>query len=271
MKFYNILDANHDTDFPEGWEKLIQGLFHKASQGATFTDPKFSSRMAASQKAGLPFAAYHFATADPVLMQVNRFLKSIGHSSEIATVLDWEDYGDDTMSEADARTFVEAIANATGAFPILYGSDRITESKAAKEYDAILSQCPLWLAHPIKGDGPLPADFAMPEIKLASWSKISLIQYSDDPPGYHKPAIAAKFPGGDWNACDELPFTCPMAKPKMHLDLKKNALRDTLHVPVGQKIPAAKLEAATHSKDPLTAKRARLAKAMRGWHHPKKS
>jgi hypothetical protein len=58
-----------------------------------------------------------------------------------------------------------------------------------------------------------------------------------------------------------------MARKPMHLDLKKGALRKTLGVPEGEKIPAGNLEAATHSTNPLTAKRARLAKAMRKWHH----
>ena len=52
----------------------------------------------------------------------------------------------------------------------------------------------------------------------------------------------------------------PFSKP-----LKKGALRRTLHVPEGEKIPASKLDAATHSENTLTRKRANLAKAMRHW------
>lgn len=47
------------------------------------------------------------------------------------------------------------------------------------------------------------------------------------------------------------------------LDLKKGALRKTLGVKKGEKIPAKKLEKATKSKNPLTKKRAILAETFR--------
>lgn len=45
------------------------------------------------------------------------------------------------------------------------------------------------------------------------------------------------------------------------------ALRKTLHVREGEKIPAAKLKKAEHSKNPTTAKRARLAETLKKMHH----
>jgi hypothetical protein len=42
----------------------------------------------------------------------------------------------------------------------------------------------------------------------------------------------------------------------------KGALHRDLGVPAGQKIPADKLEAALHSKDPKTRERARLAQTL---------
>lgn len=43
------------------------------------------------------------------------------------------------------------------------------------------------------------------------------------------------------------------------------ALRKTLGVKKGEKIPEAKLKKAEHSKNPTTAKRARLAETLRGF------
>ena len=43
---------------------------------------------------------------------------------------------------------------------------------------------------------------------------------------------------------------------------KPGSLRKTLGVKKGEKIPAKKLEKATHSKNPTTAKRARLAETL---------
>ena len=51
---------------------------------------------------------------------------------------------------------------------------------------------------------------------------------------------------------------------------KPGALRKTLGVKKGEKIPAKKLEKATHSKNPTTAKRARLAETLKGLSKGKK-
>ena len=42
------------------------------------------------------------------------------------------------------------------------------------------------------------------------------------------------------------------------------ALRKSLHVKSGENIPESKLKKAEHSKDPKTAKRARLAETLKG-------
>ena len=47
------------------------------------------------------------------------------------------------------------------------------------------------------------------------------------------------------------------------------ALHRQLGVPEGEKIPAAKLEAATHSDNPTLRHRAQLAETMKGFHHGK--
>lgn len=44
------------------------------------------------------------------------------------------------------------------------------------------------------------------------------------------------------------------------------ALHKELHVPKGKKIPEAKLEKAEHSKNPTTARRARLAETLKKMH-----
>lgn len=45
------------------------------------------------------------------------------------------------------------------------------------------------------------------------------------------------------------------------------ALHTELHVPQGQKIPQAKLTAATHSQDPTERRRAVLAETLKNMHH----
>jgi hypothetical protein len=50
---------------------------------------------------------------------------------------------------------------------------------------------------------------------------------------------------------------------------KPGALHKSLHVPKGEKIPAKKLEKATHSKNPTLRKRAILAETLKNLHHNK--
>jgi len=54
---------------------------------------------------------------------------------------------------------------------------------------------------------------------------------------------------------------------KMHM--KKGALRKTLGVKKGEKIPESKLKKAEHSKNPTTARRARLAETLKKMHKSK--
>lgn len=48
---------------------------------------------------------------------------------------------------------------------------------------------------------------------------------------------------------------------------QKGKLHREMGIPEGQKIPAAKLEAATHSSDPEKRRDAIRAKTMKGWNH----
>lgn len=54
-----------------------------------------------------------------------------------------------------------------------------------------------------------------------------------------------------------------MAKWIQGINMKKGALHQQLNVPLGQKIPAAKVEAAAHSSNPTLKKRAILAKTLK--------
>ena len=48
---------------------------------------------------------------------------------------------------------------------------------------------------------------------------------------------------------------------------KPGALRESLHVKKGEKIPSAKLKKAEHSKNPTTRKRAVLAETLKKMHN----
>lgn len=56
-------------------------------------------------------------------------------------------------------------------------------------------------------------------------------------------------------------------KADFHPGGQKGKLHRELGIPTDQKIPAARLEAATHSKNPEVRRDAIRAKTMEGWHH----
>jgi hypothetical protein len=55
--------------------------------------------------------------------------------------------------------------------------------------------------------------------------------------------------------------------PNFHPGGEKGKLHREMGIPEGQKIPAARLEAATHSPNPEKRRDAIRAKTMKGWHH----
>lgn len=63
------------------------------------------------------------------------------------------------------------------------------------------------------------------------------------------------------------------AKPKhfiQKMDLRKDGLHKALHVPDGQDIPQAKLDAALHSKNPHVRHMAEMAENFKHMHHAAK-
>ena len=64
----------------------------------------------------------------------------------------------------------------------------------------------------------------------------------------------------------------PTIRKTIHLKASHAGLlhRD-LHIPIGQPIPAARLEEALHASDPAERRRAQFAKNARQFHHPKKA
>lgn len=59
-------------------------------------------------------------------------------------------------------------------------------------------------------------------------------------------------------------------KKDFHPGGEKGKLHREMGAPEGEKIPAGRLRAATHSKDPEIRRDAIRAETMKGWHHGKK-
>jgi lysozyme len=71
------------VDFAKMAAAGAQFVYAKASQGASYRDPRFAENAAGAKAEGLKFGAYHFCTVDNALSQVSNFIAAIG-----AVVLD---------------------------------------------------------------------------------------------------------------------------------------------------------------------------------------
>jgi lysozyme len=173
-----VIDISHHnkvSSFAKVKAAGILGVFHKATQGATYTDPTFSGNRKRIKDAGLLFGAYHFGTAGDADAQAEHLLAVAGPDAML--VLDFEPnpQGHD-MSLHEAEQFVHHIHHVTGRYPGLYSGHTIKEALgAAGITDAAqteLSRCWLWIAR--YGAAPL-----IPKI----WPRWTLWQYTDGAAG----------------------------------------------------------------------------------------
>ena len=131
----------------------IAAVIYKATEGTTFQDPFYERRRYEANALGLLWGAYHFSSGAAPADQVNNFLNTIqwgvDSDSDAATLLalDFETStsGPD-MSVEDACTFVSLVQQRTGRWPMVYGSNLVTNADAVADPACPLSNCPLWYA-----------------------------------------------------------------------------------------------------------------------------
>jgi lysozyme len=177
--FDGILDIYHDDDIPlsQAQSEGIVAVIHKASEGATYQDPMYTRRRYEAQSLGLLWGAYHFSSGKPPQDQVDNFLESIQWGVDAVTdaqtvlCLDFENsHSGANMTIDDACTFVTLVHGRTGRWPMVYGSNLVTDADAHAPLACALSNCPVWYAS--YNDQP-----KNPPHRL--WTAISLWQYTD--------------------------------------------------------------------------------------------
>jgi lysozyme len=165
----NVVDLYHgDTvlSFRVAQAKGLLGVIHKASQGIGIIDPAYALRRQMARDAGLLWGAYHFATADDPISQVNHFLDCALPDQNTLVALDYEPNGASTMSIDQARAFLSTVETKLGRKAVLYSGNLIKETLPGT--DAFFGGHRLWLAE------------YGPQARLpAAWNKYWLWQYSD--------------------------------------------------------------------------------------------
>ena len=123
------IDVSHhqgDVDWKKVKGSGVAFAFAKATEGETYTDPKFARNWAGMREAGLVRGAYHFGRPghDPVA-QARHFVKAVGaRSGDLQLALDLEK--DDGKSPAEVwdwtKRFLAEIKLLTGRPGIIYTS-----------------------------------------------------------------------------------------------------------------------------------------------------
>ena len=118
---------------------------------------------------GLLFGAYHFGEAGPALPQVSHFLNTVQPTPGDLLVLDFEDYGGQTMALESAELFVDEVFLRTGRWPGLYSGQSFCTDSLAGCTDTPLARCWLWLARYGSQSPDVPP----------AWPTWTLWQYTD--------------------------------------------------------------------------------------------
>jgi lysozyme len=170
-----VLDISHHNtvlDFAKVKAAGILGIIHKASQGIRYGDICYQQRRKDAAAAGLDWGAYHFATNDDPLKQVDYFLGHAQPDGQTLLALDWERNPDGPdMSVEQARAFLDELMRQTGRHSssiLVYGGDELKKYIVSPDDCTYFSRFPLWLAE----YGPTAR---LPK----AWSSYYLWQYSE--------------------------------------------------------------------------------------------
>jgi lysozyme len=168
------IDVSHhqgDVDWAKVKGSGVAFAFAKATEGETYTDPKFARNWAGMREAGLVRGAYHFGRPgrDPVA-QARNFVQTVGaQSGDLQLALDLEK--DDGKSPAEVwdwtKRFLAEVKRLTGRPGIIYTSRSFWVDKVGDPRENL--DCPLWIAAYRSGEPPVPK----------AWSAWSFWQHSD--------------------------------------------------------------------------------------------
>lgn len=121
-------DKGVPLDFATAKGTGLAGAIIKATEDATYQDPKCRSTLAVARQAGLLCGAYHFGTAADVDAQIANFLTTIGDPGDLLLALDFESNEPNlanTMSKDQAIAFLGKLEAKTGRKPALYTGSRM--------------------------------------------------------------------------------------------------------------------------------------------------
>ncbi len=178
MPYDGIIDISHWQNSPKLAPAKAAGfdaVIIKATQGVNIVDNTFAANWEEAGANGLLRGAYHFGEGASGIVQADFFLNTVNPDAGTLIALDFErNPNGESMSISESIEFVTHIHDKVGRWPVLYGGSNL---KAAlnNQANAVLSQCPLWLAQ-----------YGPTAVLPPGWTTWTLWQFSDD--NYNKPA-----------------------------------------------------------------------------------
>lgn len=154
MTHVNLFDISHwnsSADFAQAKRAGYVGVYLKATDGPSYTDPTFVARAKAAKAAGLHVGAYLFFHPDQdVAAQVSHFVQVTKGLCDLDAALDHETATGNAAHDASAALKALQLLKTAGLNPILYTYRAfISDGEAAG-----LGAFPLWIADYSGGTSP---------------------------------------------------------------------------------------------------------------------
>ncbi len=170
MAIDTIIDISHfqsHADFAKIKAAGIEAIVSKATQGASGVDATFDAHRAGAAGSFL-WGSYHFGTGDDVHDQLEHYLGVAAPGESDLVCLDFEPnpHGS-SMTLAQARDFVALCHAELGRWPVIYSGSTLKEALGSHS-DAVLANCPLWLAQ-----------YGPTAVLPPGWSEYALWQFTD--------------------------------------------------------------------------------------------
>lgn len=149
-----MVDISHHNNVTD-WTALshaVDGIFIKATEGVSYTDPQFSNYASSAIAAGMSSGYYHYfwPTSDISLatQQAQHFYDTIkDYSYALVPVLDVEETGGQSAAVicADVKAFADEFERLSGQKIMIYCCPNFADTYLSS--DMSLSEYQLWIAH----------------------------------------------------------------------------------------------------------------------------
>ena len=130
-----------DIDWQTVSKEKILFVYIKATEGKTYTDPKFHQNIKGAQKAGLKVGAYHFfRMTSGAREQFNHFYSQVGkYKMDLIPMIDVEVPPKEVKSIKQVQdsldVFINLVTQKYGKKPMIYGTQRSYNTYCAPKYN----------------------------------------------------------------------------------------------------------------------------------------